>query len=144
MEDQFNSSEKLEVTDFIKLDLVEGAKWAKFLAIVGFVSIGLMLVGGLFVGSSMSALSGATGAMSGALLVALYFLIAGLYFYPVYALYKFAKNIKLAIEHNNNNAFATGIRYLKGMFKYMGIITVIFLSLYALLFMFGILGAAMR
>ncbi|MCH5683926.1 hypothetical protein LWM68_06410 [Niabella sp. W65] len=41
-----------------KINLEEAGKWSRFLAIVGFVILGIMLVFGLFAGSLMMRLNG--------------------------------------------------------------------------------------
>lgn len=80
------------------------------------------------------------GAMGGIGFTLLYLLIAALYFYPTYALYKYSVLIKPAIANADTEMFNRAIGYKKAMFKYMGILMIIVIALYALIFMFAIMG----
>lgn len=130
-----------------KAHFLEMAKWTKFLAIMGFIMMGIMIVAGLFMGSIFASIPGynAIGAVGGIGFALIYSLFAAIYFYPVYALYKFSTLIKPAIAHNDTAMFNEAIAYKKNMYKYMGILMIIVLAMYALIFMFaimvGIVGA---
>lgn len=123
---------------------LEMAKWTKFLAIMGFIGMGLMILAGFFMGSIFASLPGysAVGAISGIGFALIYILIAALYFYPTYALYKFSILIKPALSNNDIMMFNEAITYKKGMFKYMGILTIIGLCFYALCILFVIMVGA--
>lgn len=113
------------------------ARWTKFLAIIGFIFLGLVVVGGgimgLAIGTSMySSQYGALGGLGAAWIITMCLLIAGLMFYPAYALFKYSTVIKTAINTNNKQKFNEAIRYLKNVFKYYGIITIIALGIYGL------------
>jgi len=146
MQDQNNSVIfNLEVDETAKSHLLESARWAKFLAIVGFIGIGLMLLLGLF--SAMAASSfgrGLFGGIGGLGLFLLYLVIAGLYFYPCLALFRFATNMKPGINTMNREQFNNSLGNLKALFQYMGIMTIIILSLYGIILLFVIIGLAAR
>jgi len=127
-----------------KAHYLEMAKWTKFLAIVGFVMMGIIILCGFFMGSIFANIPGYStmGAISGIGFAIIYILIAGLYFYPTYALYKFSILIKPALSSNDTALFNEAIAYKKGMFKYMGILMIILLAMYALMFIFGIMIGA--
>lgn len=124
-----------------KTHFLEMAKWTKFLAIMGFIMMGIMIVAGLFMGSIFASIPGynAVGALSGIGFAIVYTLISAIYFYPIYALYKFSTLIKPALAYNDTTMFNEAIAYKKNMFKYMGIMTIIILAMYALFFMFAIM-----
>lgn len=130
-----------------KAHFLEMAKWTKFLAIMGFIMMGIMIVAGLFMGSIFASLPGynTVGALSGIGFAVFYTLISAIYFYPVYALYKFSTLIKQALAYNDTAIFNEAIAYKKNMYKYMGILMIIILAMYALIFMFaimvGVIGA---
>lgn len=138
--DQGIKAEKLALTeaslDFFK----ESAKWAKFLAIVGFVMLGIMVLASLIMIGMMASLAGAPAAGLGLV----YLLMAALYFFPTLYLYKFAVKTKNAIETYSENGFEDGAENLKSMFKFMGILMIVVLSLYALMFIIGLIGGATR
>lgn len=127
--------------DFLK----ETAKWAYFLSIVGFVGIGLMLVIAVFAGtifaSMGSAMGGAFGSSFGAAMGFVYVFIAAIYFFPVYYLFKFSVNAKKAFRENDSEALSSSLGYLKSHYKFIGVFMAAILALYALIFVFGIIGA---
>lgn len=123
------------LSDFFKSNLLEAAKWAKFIAIVGFVVIGLMVLAGfgfIFAGSSLMHYAGLGGGFFGSLLSLFYIAITLLYFLPCLYLYKFGNNVQKGI-YNSQNTLDTGIQNLKRFFKFVGFFTIIILALYALM-----------
>ncbi len=132
-----------QAIDYIR----ESAKWGTFLSIVGFIFIGLLVIIALFVGVFFSAMgSDIPGtedlAMMGPLLTVFYLILAGLYLYPTLKLYQFSNKAKKAIANNNSVTMTESLGNLKSMFKFMGIMTIVILGLYALLILFGIIGGA--
>ena len=88
--------------------LKETAKWGKFLAIVGFVMLGLVmlifLLLAIFVGSTgLAALDGPEsavfGAMGAATIMFYVFLFIIFYFIPSLFLYRFATNMQIALRN---------------------------------------------
>lgn len=137
---------ELQLDQTAKGFLQETAKWAYFLSILGFVFIGLMVVIAVFAGSifaSMGAMSGmgALGGSFGAVMSAAYIFIAVLYFFPVYYLNKFSTNAKRAFRDNDTEALSASLGYLKSHYKFIGIMMLSILVLYAIIFVFGILGS---
>ena len=116
--------------------LGEAAKWAKFLAIVGFIFCGLMVLTGLFAGSIMSAFMSSAGVEGGAVSLvffAIMFMGAALiYFFPCLFLFNFATKMQLAIRNNDQQQLINSSKNLKSLFKFLGILTVIFLVLWIL------------
>ena len=138
MENQNNNEMHLNTSalEFLK----ESAKWSKFLAITGFVGIGLMVLAAIFMGAVMSMVPTAEstefsplGAMKGFISV-LYLIIASIYFFPVYYLYKYANDTKNAIQNNDSELLSTGLGFLKSHHKFLGIMMIVILSLYVLMF----------
>ena len=123
--------------------LKESAKWCKFMAIVGFVGVGLMVLAALFLLIGFSAFDSLSGASNFPFPIAgfsvLYLIIAGIYFFPIYYLYQYATKIPVALHLKNNQLLADGLENLKSHHKFLGIFTLVILSLYALLFLFAIL-----
>lgn len=126
---------QLIVDETAKNHLKDAAGWAKFLGIAGFVFMGLMIFAGFAIGSAVMQTPGvnnALAAIGGIGFGLAYTLIAAIYFYPVFALYKFAVLCKEAVYSNDNHTFGRAMYYLKNMFKYIGVLTIIILALYAL------------
>ena len=132
--------------------LAEAAKWAKFLAIVGFVVCGLIVIVGIFAGSFLSMMSGVysdeyrgSSALTrgmGAFLAVLYIGMAILFFFPYLFLFRFANHMKSALNTNDQQTLNSSFQNLKIMFRYVGILTIVLLSFYALAILMVIVTAA--
>jgi hypothetical protein len=146
MENSFRDEKKifeLQVDETVKATMLETSRWAMFLAIIGFIYLALMVLGGVIAGVAISAISSAyptsdpssaiIGVLGGAGITAIYLISAGLMFYPVFALSKFASHIKVAIQTFNQDRFRSAMSYLKNMFKYCGILTIVCFALIILL-----------
>ena len=101
--------------------LRETRKWAKFMAIVGFVFIGIAALGsiGIFAASSMMA---AYTAIPLGGVAFLYLVILGLYFFPIYYLLKFANKAKEALDSRNTQSLTESMKYMKSHYKFVGIL----------------------
>jgi len=131
--------------------LSEAAKWARFLAIVGFVMCGLIVLAAIFLGSFLatmtssegyrSSAAGLTGGM-GAFIAIFYSGIAILFFFPYLFLFRFATRMKAALNTNDQLTLNTSFQNLKIMFRYVGILTIVMLSFYALAILMAIAMAA--
>lgn len=130
--------------------ITESAKWSKFLAIVWFILCGLMVIVALFAGSFMASaglmggIGGASSAYMGGIITAVYLVIAAIQLVPNIFRYQFAVKALKAIRNNDQQALVESLGKLKAYNKYWGILTIIVLAFYALLLIFGILGAMMR
>lgn len=126
--------------------LREAAKWGKFLAIVGFIFVGIIALGALFAGSILGGSLGREMGFPGAgiFITLLYLAFAALYFFPCLYLYNFSAKAKLALLTNSTSGMTEALKNLKSMFKFMGIFTAVILGIYALIFVgsFLFLGAS--
>lgn len=145
MEDNLHveNGENLVIDWRSKEFLKETAKWTKFLAILGFVGIGLMVLGSLVMLFAPSSLmSNGDFSFGGKIfMMLLYLAFAVLYYFPISYLYQFSENTKKAIENNDNNAIRDAFEFLKSHYKFMGILTIILLSFYAIMIFIGLIGA---
>lgn len=119
-----------------KAHLLETTRWTKFLAILMFIFIGLMLLGVISLLSSGAAFSGMTQGFSayGPVFSSTVFLfIILLYWYPTFMLYKFSTDIKAGLTGNNQELIESGFRCQKNMYKFMGILVITILVLYLIL-----------
>lgn len=55
-----------------------------------------------------------------------------LYFFPCLYLYRFSAQAKIAVEAEDQESLTSSMQNLKSMFKFMGILTIILISLYIL------------
>lgn len=129
----------------------ETAKWAMFLSIIGFIATAFMVIAALFMfamGSMMGAsMAGSplAGLFSGGLLGGIYLFFAVLNFFAAYYMFKFASKTKQAFTNNDGAALTDSFANLKSYYKYVGIITIVIIALYALTFIIAIvsgIGAA--
>ena len=123
-----NAPSQLVVTESIKINLNEISKWAKFLAIIGFIGMGILLIVSLIVMTTLGTLG------------IIYIILDIVYFFPVYYLFKFASEIQSAFYGNNQYNLDLGIEYLKSHYKFIGIITIVTLAIYLVIIFVGILA----
>ena len=103
----------------------------------------MFTVGGTMASSiGSSSPIGALGAAGGAIIGIFYLLITLLYFFPIRYLYIFSSKMKKAFEGNDSQEMTDAFENLKSHYKFIGILMIILLSFYALMFFIGLLGAA--
>lgn len=140
MEDR-SSLFSLSLDSASKEHLTEAAKWARFLAIVGFIFLGLLVLSGFAASAAVSRFNdeytgsrGMAGVL-GATTAVTYIIVAIVYFFPLLYLLRFANAAREAIASNDQERLAISFQNLKAMLRYVGIVTII-----GLVFMFiGIL-----
>jgi small-conductance mechanosensitive channel len=137
-----NKVADLQLTWDSKGFLKETAKWAYFLSIMGYIGIGLLIIFAIFAGTIFSSLGevGGMGSMPVAFITSLYLLLAVLYFFPVYYLNKFGSNTKTALASNDSDMLGSALEYLKSHYKFIGIMTIVVMSLYVLAIVFAIIA----
>ena len=122
----------------LKLKMESLRKWALFIAIMGFIGVGFMLLFALifvFVGSAMPMPQEAP--FAGGMIGFMYLVLAILYFFPVYFLYKFADNLEHCLKGRDANRFFTSMDFLRRHYKFIGIIIIISLAFFVLAMLFG-------
>jgi hypothetical protein len=106
----------------------EISRWAKFIAIVCFICIGIGILTLAFssavliqvFGSYMPELAGAGGLLVGVIIIALI-----LFTYITILLYRFATLVKQGIERRDQTLFNDGLRNLKNYFLINGVFALI-------------------
>ena len=135
-------SNELQVSTNAQNYLTESARWGKFLAIIGFVLCGLMVLIAVFVPTFIfrlppyNNLPAAYNTAMQAGITIVYLLVA--------VLFKFSAKMQLAVKSVSQEKFDDSLMNLKSMFKFYGIMTIIFLSFYALIFVVAMIGLAMK
>lgn len=138
--------------------LTIAGKWATFLGIVGFIGTGFILLAAVFIGTILTyvahlspsemgvpttegaaSVSSILGAASG-IVSFIYVLLAVVSFFVAYYLYRFGSGIKKSLLYNDTIAVTKSLGYLKSYFKLIGIITIVVLAFYVIIFAFTILG----
>lgn len=107
-------------------------KWAMFIAIMGFIFLGLLIIMGIIAGTFLSAFSGGKTASGFPEYIALiiFLILAVTYFFPMLYLFRFSKNTAEAVKSFDKNEFSKAIRSLKSYFVYIGILIIVILSFY--------------
>ncbi len=135
---------ELNITNTIIGFLKETSTWTYFLSILGFIGIGLMVIFGLLFGTIYGSVSGPANPPGSTGLVGLvYVLMALLYFFPVLYLFNFSRKMKSALQSKNNEDFMMAFSNLKSHYKFVGILAIVVISIYVLLFLFAALGASL-
>ena len=143
-------SNDLQVSPQAQSYLTESARWGKFLAIMGFIVCGFMMILSFFMPVFLTQLppynSVSTEFSSGMKvgMTIVYLLLALLSFFPCFYLYKFSVKMQSAVKMVSQENFDESLMNLKSTFKFYGIFVIIILSFYALAFIIGIIAAAMR
>jgi hypothetical protein len=128
--------------------LSETARWARFMAIMGFIGCGFMLLFSLFMGSFINAallrMGGTTAGLSymGGFISFIYIVIAIVYFFPCLYLYNFASKMQVAIRSNDQDQLSISFRNLKSCFRFIGIFTIIILAFWVLGIVLALIGVA--
>lgn len=136
--------EKKEIDQVMEIDgsmmsiLNETRKWTKFLSILGFIGIGIMIIVGIFAGSIFSSTidNSITGGMGfpSVLFSFIYIIMAAIYFIPVLFLFNFSNKMKVALFSNNQEALYEAFNNLKRHFKFIGILVIVLLVIYVTIF----------
>lgn len=125
---------KIEIDQETLKHLNTTRKWAMFLAIVGFIFLGLIVIVGLIAGTFLTAFS--TGEKGLGIPESLMFipvlLISAIYFFPVLFLFRFSKHTHHAIQTLDKLSFHKAIKNLKAYFAYIGILIIAVLTFYIL------------
>lgn len=143
MEDliQKTESSSLFSDNEIKKYLLETAKWGKFLAIMGYIGIAFLILLGIFMmlGFSFLGLSkwshtaSSVGSFSFVGVGLLYIIMALIYLLPTKYLYRFSEQMKNGLNLNNSASVTSSFSNLKSLFKFLGIFTIVILSIYVLI-----------
>lgn len=146
--ENYSRESELHFSDNLKNSLINTVYWTKFLAILSFVVLALVLLFGLFFALFASTLTSTISSTPGlsaipAALVIIYIIVViGLSFYPVYQLYLFSAKARLGIGASDQSQTEQAFEHLRKMYKFEGILSIVALCIYALIFLIGIGSAA--
>ena len=138
----------LGIDNISKGHLSEAAKWARFLAICGFIFLGLMVIYGIVISFVFANMAGTMNQFDspsstnnlanimGIGMIVFYIICAVIAFFPYYFLLRFANKMRGALVSNDQDALNGSFQNLKILYRYMGILMIISL----VLIIFGILS----
>lgn len=117
--------------------LRETIQWTKFLAILGFIVCGILIIAGFFVGTLLSTMSpmNQPSAMpfSGFAFGLIYVIIALFYLIPCYYLFQFSTKMKLALLKRDSMLLERAFQNQKSLYKFMGILAITVIAIYAVI-----------
>lgn len=120
--------------------LLTTARWSGFIAIVGFAMIGIMVIVSVaaffispLIGEFQDFQMFQYMPMPFYFLGLLYLIMAAIYFFPYYFLYVFSKKVKAGLMKNDQVSMDEGLKNLKRLAKFVGIVTIISLALMLLI-----------
>lgn len=137
----------LTVDELAKIHLGETAKWGKFFAIIGFLGIAAMILIGALMMAYPSlfypvSLDPETDRKNMVFDVIGLFIVAVMYFFPCYFTLNFSNKLKTAIRTEDAYSLNEAFRNLKITFRYIGVLTIIFLVLIFIGLIGGLTGGS--
>lgn len=144
----------LSIDPSTRSHLLETARWAKFLAVAGLICTVLMLLGGVVYSYWLTTVVQITQDFptaslnsKDAILVtiasAIIFLIwAVVLVFPLMYMLRFANQMKIALNSNDQQNLNASFQNLKRLFRYVGIVTIIGTVLAALWLIFVVIAMA--
>lgn len=144
----------LSIDPVTKSHLLETARWAKFLAIAGLICTVLMLVGGVvycywlttafqitqdFPTASLNSRDAILITIASAIIFLIWAIVL---FFPLMYMLRFANQMKIALNGNDQQNLNTSFQNLKRLFRYVGVITIIGAVLSALWVIFVAIAMA--
>jgi hypothetical protein len=121
----------LTITDSIRQYWSECAKWGLFFAVLGFIYIGFLVIATFTMASA-----GSAGLVGGIFTL---IIAGGLIFVPTWLMFQFSQNLKKGLEEESTPAASLGFRNLRRLYQFAGILMIILLAIYALVFLLGLI-----
>jgi hypothetical protein len=148
MEPKQSNLFELQVDHLSKVYLRGAARWAKFLAVIGFIFCGLSVVMAILFASVFSNLFNSLGSgglgMSGGWLAIVYICIAVLNFIPCLHLYNFAFRMLLALDNNDQEQLNNSFRNMRAFYRFVGVLMILCLGIWLLVILAMIVFTAGR
>jgi len=124
-----SDSSGLVINELIKGELNKTTKWTTFLAVLGFIGLGFMIIAAfIMIGVNSPAFKGDQMLFMGLG----YLLFSLLYFFPIYYLYKFSVKCKEALGFGGQMALNEAFIYMRKQYQFVGIVTIVVMSIYFL------------
>jgi len=107
-------------------------KWTMFLSILGFIFLGLLIIAGVVTSTFLTAFKTqeANLGIPESLMIIILIVIAAIYFFPVFFLFRFSRNTRDAIQTLDKKKLEKAFRNLRIYFTYIGIMVIVILSIY--------------
>jgi beta-lactamase regulating signal transducer with metallopeptidase domain len=126
-----------------KIHMITTSKWGKFLGILGYLAVGLMILlsvfmilGGFFAGELLGRVMPFPFPLW--IIGVVYLIIAILYFLPVHKMYKMCSGLRTAADSNDQASLNSAFSNMAQCYKYTGIMAITLIVIY-ILFIIGIM-----
>ena len=127
--------------------LKETSTWSYFLSIIGFIGIGLMVLVGVFFSVTLDNIPENkpydTLGIDMTYFGLIYVVLGLIYFFPMLYLFNFSRKMKSALSSNSNEALTAAFSNLKSHYKFLGIITIVIMSMYVLILVIAMIAGSM-
>ena len=120
--------ENLRITENIQNSVLTATKWLKFMTILSTVGVALFFIIGIVL-LFIPTYDGVPGALYGVI----YMLLTLLYFYPIKKSFDLIKNTRDAMGNASQMGLEQAAANVKSILKYFGILSIVCLSIYALI-----------
>ncbi len=138
--------EQLSVNSKSRAFLKEIGKWSFFLAILGFISIVFLIFLGIISSFIFENLPQAQTQNLpfdlGVFMTITYLVSAVITIFPCYYLFQFANKMKKALISKNDETLATAFEMLKSHYKFIGVFTIIMISLYIMIIVVSLVSGS--
>ena len=124
-----SQSSSINVTDPMLLSLRQTKPWTMLISIVGFVYCGFMVILGVGSTFMLSMLGPNKSFPSGILLGAVYIIMAVVYFFPAFYLFKFSSSLGRLVEGGGATELEQALLNQKSFWKFMGILVIVGIAL---------------
>ncbi len=125
----------IEVTPITEKNLNISRKWAMFLAVVGFIVLGLMIFLGIVTGAFLAAFKSedVTLGIQENIIAVIFIVLLLIYFLLVLYLFRFSKSARDAIQNHDRKKLEKTFRYLRKFFTLAGILVISAILIYFLI-----------
>jgi len=141
---------ELQVDQTAMSYLKDAARWARFLAIAGFIFCGLFVVVAIIFATVMANLfntmgsAGLYGGMGAGPIAVVYIGIALLNFFPCLYLYNFATRMRVALRNNDQDQLNIAFKNMRALYRFVGVLMIICLGFWVLFILILIISTAGR
>jgi Na+/melibiose symporter-like transporter len=135
--DNLEEKPKIELEYETLKDLDKTRKWTMFLAILGFIGIGALLIVGIITGIFLSVFNKGDTASSypGWLACVIIISASAIYFFPLLYMFRFSRFIASVAKTKSTEELKKAFKNLRSYFTYIGILVIVLLVIYVVAFL---------
>jgi hypothetical protein len=131
---------KIEIGPDTLSNLNTTRKWTMFLAVSGFIFLGLILILGIITGTFLTAFnhSDKIPGVPDVLLIGSFIGLAVIVFFPILFLFRFSKHASNTVSSLDTKELHKAVKYLKLFFLFIGILLIMLITAYFSILLLGI------